>query len=83
MWAERTSEFRLLWKNAKILTICTNQISSYNIVFYWKVEAKEAKKRAKRASELRLLKQRNEDARFAGIRVPFTLKKYEYIFTIL
>ena len=45
-------------KNANtILTICTDQFSNFNIVFYWKVEVKQAKKRAKRASELRLLKQ--------------------------
>jgi len=54
---ETNSEFRLLCKNANILTIYTNQFSNLNIVFYWKVEAKQAKKRAKRASELRLLKQ--------------------------
>ena len=37
-------------KNANtILTICTDQFSNFNIVFYWKVEVKQAKKRAKRA----------------------------------
>ena len=31
------------------------QFTNFNIVSYWKFEAKQAKKRAKRASELRLL----------------------------
>ena len=33
------------------------QFTNFNIVSYWKFEAKQAKKRAKRVSELRLLKQ--------------------------